>query len=79
MRKLPNSELVVSELCLGTMNFGDQLSKAASFELLDLATNEYGINFLVTLDVLLELILFLFIYYNFFFNDNDDDDGIGFS
>lgn len=48
MRKLPNSELVVSEICLGTMNFGDQLSKDSSLKILDAAFNEYGINFLDT-------------------------------
>ena len=47
MRKVPNSELVVSELCLGTMIFGDQVGKEPSMRLLDLATKEYGINFLV--------------------------------
>ena len=48
MRRLPTSDLIVSELCLGTMNFGDQLNKEQSFELLDKATKEFGINFIVS-------------------------------
>ncbi|KAJ1432447.1 NADP-dependent oxidoreductase domain-containing protein [Ochromonadaceae sp. CCMP2298] len=47
-RSIPNSELVVSELCLGTMNFGDQLTKKTSHALLDAATQEYAINFIDT-------------------------------
>lgn len=47
MRKLPSSDLVVSELCLGTMMFGDQLTKADAYDQLDTITQQYGINFLV--------------------------------
>ena len=47
MRKLPNSELVVSELCLGTMMYGDQVTKEDAFLQLDAAIKEYGINFVV--------------------------------
>jgi aryl-alcohol dehydrogenase-like predicted oxidoreductase len=46
-RRIPDSELVVSELGLGTMNFGDQLTKTSSIALLDLAVKEYAINFIV--------------------------------
>jgi hypothetical protein len=46
-RRIPDSELVVSELGLGTMNFGDQLTKTSSIALLDLAVKEYAINFVV--------------------------------
>jgi hypothetical protein len=48
MRKLPRSDLLVSELCLGTMTFGEQNTKEQSFRQLDMATKEYGINFLVS-------------------------------
>jgi aryl-alcohol dehydrogenase-like predicted oxidoreductase len=48
MRKLPSSDLVVSELCLGTMTFGEQVSQEDAFRQLDVATKEYGINFLDT-------------------------------
>lgn len=48
MRKLPGSDLLVSELCLGTMTFGEQNTKEQAFRQLDMATKEYGINFLVS-------------------------------
>ena len=48
MRKLPGTDLLVSELCLGTMTFGEQNTKEQSFRQLDIATKEYGINFLVS-------------------------------
>lgn len=48
MRRLPHSELVVSELALGTMTFGDQVSQDSAMSLLDVATGELGINFIVS-------------------------------
>ena len=45
MRRLPNSDIVVSELCLGTMMFGEQVSKEDALAQLDAATGEHGINF----------------------------------
>jgi aryl-alcohol dehydrogenase-like predicted oxidoreductase len=48
MRKLPGSDLLVSEVCLGTMTFGEQVSKDQAHKQLDIATKEYGINFLVS-------------------------------
>ena len=48
MRKLPGTDLVVSELCLGTMMMGEQISKADSIEQMDKAAGEYGINFIDT-------------------------------
>mmetsp|Transcript_2026 Transcript_2026/g.3202 ORF Transcript_2026/g.3202 Transcript_2026/m.3202 type:complete len:450 (-) Transcript_2026:937-2286(-) len=51
MRYLPNTEVKVSELCLGTMMFGDQIKKTAAFELLDIATKECGINFVDTSEI----------------------------
>lgn len=46
-RPLGRSALKVSELCLGTMNFGPRTSEADSFALLDHATSA-GINFIDT-------------------------------
>lgn len=48
MRRIPNTDLVVSELSLGTMMYGEQISKDDAFDQMDLATARYGINFLVT-------------------------------
>ena len=48
MRRLPHTDLVVSELCLGTMMFGEQVSQAQAFAQLDKATQDYGINFIVS-------------------------------
>lgn len=46
-RQLGRSALKVSELCLGTMNFGPRTSETESFEILNHAT-EAGINFVDT-------------------------------
>jgi aryl-alcohol dehydrogenase-like predicted oxidoreductase len=46
-RQLGRSALKVSELCLGTMNFGPRTSEAESFEILNQAVNA-GINFIDT-------------------------------
>ena len=35
MKKIPGSDLVVSEICLGTMTFGEQNTKEDAFALLD--------------------------------------------
>lgn len=51
MLTLPHSEVKVSKVCLGTMNFGSQLSESESFTLLDLAIKEYGINFIDTAEL----------------------------
>jgi aryl-alcohol dehydrogenase-like predicted oxidoreductase len=48
IRRLPGSELLVSEVCLGTMMFGEQVNKKNSFAQLDLATKQLGINFIDT-------------------------------
>lgn len=47
MRKLPNSDLVVSEVGLGTMTFGEQVPKLQAMELMDAAVKDYGVNFIV--------------------------------
>ena len=46
-RQLGRSALRVSELCLGTMNFGSRTPEAVAFEMLDLAVAA-GINFIDT-------------------------------
>ena len=48
MRHLPNSETLISELCLGTMMFGDQVKEQDAIAQLDAATKLYGINFIVS-------------------------------
>ena len=48
-RPLGRTALLVSELCLGTMNFGPNTSEADSFELLDRAL-DHGIDFVDTAD-----------------------------
>ena len=48
MRKLPGTDLTVSELCLGTMTMGEQVSLADSIAQMDKATQDYGINFIDT-------------------------------
>ena len=44
---LGNTKVKVSSICLGTMTFGEQTSKAASFRMMDYA-HEQGINFFDT-------------------------------
>ena len=48
-RQLGRSALKVSELCLGTMNFGPRTAEAESFAILSAAV-EAGINFVDTAD-----------------------------
>lgn len=50
MRRLGNTGLKVSEICLGTMTFGAQCNEATSSEILDQAA-EGGVNFIDTADV----------------------------
>ena len=49
-RKLSNSGLEVSKICLGTMNFGQQVAESDAHEQLDYATSS-GINFIDTAEV----------------------------
>ena len=49
-RKLGRSNLMVSELCLGAMMFGDQTDESESARIVDLA-REQGVNFIDTADV----------------------------
>jgi aryl-alcohol dehydrogenase-like predicted oxidoreductase len=46
-RTLPNTDLCISELGLGTMNFGDQVTRTSAMKLLDEAFKDYAINFIV--------------------------------
>ncbi len=50
MRSLGKTGLKVTEFCLGTMTFGNQADKKASFEILDKGY-EAGVNFIDTADV----------------------------
>lgn len=47
-RRLPKSDLVVSQVCLGTMTFGEQVDEEKSLQILNTAFDEYKINFLVS-------------------------------
>lgn len=48
-RQLGKSDLVVSEVCLGTMTWGEQNSDEEAFDQLNLAYDEFGVNFIVSL------------------------------
>ena len=48
--KLGSSDLSVSNICLGTMTFGEQTSKAEAFKIMDYAF-ENGINFFDTAEM----------------------------
>ncbi len=47
MRNIRHTDLLVSELCLGTIGFGEHISKEDAFKQLDMAVHKYGINFIV--------------------------------
>jgi len=49
--KLGSSDLVVSKVCMGTMTFGEQNTLEEGVEQLNLAFDEYGINFLDTAEM----------------------------
>lgn len=48
-RQLGQSDLVVSEVCLGTMTWGEQNSDEEAFEQLDFAFDRFGVNFVVSI------------------------------
>ncbi|HMF14053.1 MAG TPA: aldo/keto reductase, partial [Gemmataceae bacterium] len=50
IRRMGNTGLKVSEICLGTMTFGHQCDEKSSFAILDRAANG-GVTFLDTADV----------------------------
>lgn len=47
IRNISGSSITVSEIGIGGMNFGDQISEEQTFEVLDCA-EELGINFIVS-------------------------------
>lgn len=49
--KLGSSDLVVSKVCMGTMTFGEQNTLEEGVEQLDLAFDNYGINFVDTAEL----------------------------
>lgn len=49
--KLGSSDLEVSKVCMGTMTFGEQNTIEEGVEQLNLAWDEYGINFLDTAEM----------------------------
>ena len=55
-RKLGNTDLEVSAICLGTMTFGEQNSQKDAFEQMDYALDK-GVNFLTLLKSILHLAL----------------------
>ena len=48
---LGSSDLIVSKICLGTMTWGQQNTEAEGIEQMDVAFNEYGINFMDTAEM----------------------------
>lgn len=48
---LPNTDIQISKICLGTMTWGQQNTEAEGHEQLDFATNERGINFIDTAEM----------------------------
>lgn len=48
--KIPNSDIKVSKVCLGTMTFGEQTTEAEAHEQLDFAL-DHGVNFLDTAEL----------------------------
>ena len=57
-RQLGKSDLVVSEVCLGTMTWGEQNSDEEAFDQLNLAYDEFGVNFIVSYDLLMSLVCY---------------------
>ena len=49
-KNLGNTKLKVSEICLGTMTFGEQNSQEQSYELMNYATGK-GVNFFDTAEM----------------------------
>lgn len=44
---IPNTDLQVSQLCMGTATFGQEMLDEDAHKMLDMACKQYGINFLV--------------------------------
>jgi aryl-alcohol dehydrogenase-like predicted oxidoreductase len=47
-RQLGGSDIVVSQACIGAMMWGEQVSSATAHEMLDVAFDEFGVNFIVS-------------------------------
>lgn len=60
MRRLGKSDLVVSQIGLGTLTFGEQTTEEETFDILDTATKQLGINLLVN-DFILIVNSFIFV------------------
>ncbi len=50
-RKLGKSDLVVSEVALGTMTWGEQVTEEQAHAQLNMAVDEYGVNFIDTAEL----------------------------
>ncbi len=48
MRRIPNSNLTVTQFGIGTATFGGDTNKEEAFKMLDIGTKEYGLNLLVS-------------------------------
>ena len=48
LQPLGTSDLVVSKACLGAMMWGDQVDASVATEMLDVAFDEFGVNFIVS-------------------------------
>jgi hypothetical protein len=46
-KNLGNSEVVVSQACVGALMWGDQVSSHSAHQMLDIAFDEFGVNFIV--------------------------------
>lgn len=47
MKKLPRSDILITELGLGTCNYGEQVNQEDAHAQMDLAMDKYGINYIV--------------------------------
>jgi len=50
-RKLGKSDLIVSEVALGTMTWGEQVTEEQAHAQLNMAVDEYGVNFIDTAEL----------------------------
>lgn len=46
-RKLGTSDLLVSKVCIGAMMWGEQVNEPDALRMLDLAFDDFGVNFIV--------------------------------
>ena len=50
-KRIGNSDLVVTDVCLGTMTWGQQNTEEEGIAQLNMAFDEYGVNFLDTAEM----------------------------